>query len=227
MASVKLFVLGMLLWFASSVGVPTYAQTSDELFLDATGLFDEGRFDEALLLYDKVLTTDPTLIRARYYRARCLEEIGVFDDALAEARRYKDMETNQTGQREAQGLVARLEITLGVPEDERRSAEFRGAAKGLRGTGVVCAGLGTALAIIATATTYGLGVEAAPGTRTREQLHGVYGAGIGLVAVGFTTFALSFPLQKIGPANQGMASTENRADRSLSFFIGISGALPR
>lgn len=57
------------------------AGTGGGLFAEAQELHQAGRFDEALAMYDEVLSTDPTLYQINLNRAAVLRELGRADEA--------------------------------------------------------------------------------------------------------------------------------------------------
>lgn len=68
------------------------AGTGGGLLAEAQELHQAGRYDEALAMYDEVLTTDPTVYQINLNRAAVLRELGRPDDAKAAYQIVLDQE---------------------------------------------------------------------------------------------------------------------------------------
>lgn len=92
-------------WFRRALTFPAPAWSHDDL---ETGLGDAlletGRWDEAVVEYERILGVNPNYALARYGLARAYEEGGRFDSAARQYRRFLD--TWQTADRDVPEVVA-------------------------------------------------------------------------------------------------------------------------
>ena len=83
------------------------AGTGGGLLAEAQELHQAGRYDEALAMYDEVLTADPTVYQINLNRAAVLRELGRPDDAKAAYQVVLDQEP-----RNAAALVSLGEMSM-------------------------------------------------------------------------------------------------------------------
>lgn len=79
--------LSVILLFSSFVSVPVFAQTLDDaqtMFKEANGHFVKGEYDEAIVLYDKILEISPNNISTLKMKAIALSNSGYHEKSLKE-----------------------------------------------------------------------------------------------------------------------------------------------
>jgi tetratricopeptide (TPR) repeat protein len=164
-----------LLVATSAVAQPAVEPSADQAFMDANDLFDQGRFEDALRLYRQALELDPEFHRARYYLAQSLEGLGRWNEALTEAKTYRQSVKNEAAMNEADALVQRLQeqVRLHRPKHLRT-----GPAMSVAGGSLALAGAAlTTVAVL-------MARKTAPGSPQQETLAMVYGAGLATAASG-------------------------------------------
>lgn len=115
----------------------TRRPATDELLQEASRLYNLGGFEEAILIYDRMIRNDPYHARAYFGRALCWEELVEFDKALVD---YEIVRNLDPGMQEAffnsavlqyslsayEKAIPLFEALLNLPEGNTQMVYFKG-----------------------------------------------------------------------------------------------------